>query len=77
MKNQLLSIRISHSFMAASLMIISVSNRHHGEGLNKCFCLAEKKITVQKKTKLSIESCANARDYNIQIFQQDARQGSM
>lgn len=49
MKNQLLSIRISHSFMAASLMIISVSNRHHGEGFNKCFCLAEKKSQCRIK----------------------------
>lgn len=76
MKNQLLSISISHSFIAASLMIISVLNRNHGEGLNECFCLSGN-ITLQKKTKLSIESCANARDYNIQIFQQDARQGPM
>lgn len=68
MKNQLLSISISHSFMAASLMIISVLNRHHGEGFNKCFWLAGN-ITVQSKMKLSIEICANARDYNIQIFQ--------
>lgn len=68
MKSQLLSISISHSCIAASLMIISVLNRHHGEGLNKCFSLAGN-IIVQNKMKLSIESCANARDYNIQIFQ--------
>lgn len=72
MKSQLLSTRISHSLRAASLMVISILNRHHSEVLNKRFCLSGN-ITLQKKMKLSIESCANARDYNIQIFQMQGK----